>query len=306
MWAYYKKGMAKPEKVTGVEIVQKLRTGEIDGETFVIPPTEQNWRKLKDAEKYLPFKQTTKGKVTNDTTLWKVLIDPSSPEEMTTAEMIQAAKEGRIKNDTKVWKKGFASPLQYDDAKVQDELKDLASKHTVWYAYIDPKKPTKMTAQEIAIAVSKRQIQGNTYIWRAGYDKPLKYSHQDVQDELKELVRDELPTLGDTDLIGKKVKFTINGKVYGPENAEDLPKNKYITDDSWVWVIGDPAKKWIKYNDFKERLPSVGQAHQTTDRSLWGKIKKGLNWATNHDLTGREVNDDNYVKKANATLAGKP
>lgn len=240
-WAIYQKGMTAPEKVTGVEVVQRLRLNKITGDTLVVPPGEQNWRKLSDAKKYLPFKATTKGQVDKD---------------------------------------------------------------TVWFVYIDPQNPQKASNEEVAQLVSARKIQGETFIWRAGYDKPLKYKNQDVQDELKQFVDQELPSLGDTDLHDKKCKYQVNGTTYGPIPLIDLPKTKFITDATWVWVIG--GGNWVKYREIKDKLPSVGQAHTATDRGILSRVGKGIGSMFNKDIFRGKTTKDDYVKKANAATNATP
>lgn len=241
-WVYKKDAPEAERQKTfkGDEIVRMVRTGELKQTDLVFPPGAQNWQSIKDARKFLPFNQITKGKSRDD---------------------------------------------------------------TVWWAWINGEKVKYNSSKEFAQAIAKREVEGDTKVFRNGYDDWMPYKSKDVQDDMHKYVEAEPPSVGDQKFMGAKTIYLVRGQQQEPIKFEDLAgkvKAGIVNDETYVWVKGY-KKDWVRFKEIKKMVPSIGQAATTNPRGMFGKLgQMAKNAATKSINPWSKDHDDKYLRDADA------
>lgn len=226
-----------------------------------------------------------------------------NPTQIDGIKIVQMYRTHQLHDDDMIWAQGSQNWKQIKDAKkylpFNRVSKGVADDKTVWWAYIDGHVMKFIGSKEFADAIAKRWVKADTMVKRYGYDEWLPYKHKDVQDDMHKYVNATTPTLGVEKFIGKKAAYIdVRGQKVDVK-FEDLAKlaaKGIIQDDTSVWISGLSGKKWFDFKQLEDILPSLGQAHVTNQRGVFGKLGKTL---TQHRFRSRAEKDASYLTPHN-------
>ena len=166
--------------------------------------------------------------------------------------------------------------LPWSMSKTVGKAGTIVDDNTKWVAIIDGKRKTYEGSPAFAKAISSGEVDKGTHVWHDGYgQKWKKYGDKDVDDDIAKYVAKEIPSLGDTDIMGAETWYGSNGNKNGPIEFMDLA-TKNLQDDNWVWVKG-VTDGWVRFKEVKNKLPRLGQAHVSSPRGLLGQWMFGKN-----------------------------
>jgi hypothetical protein len=239
-WVFKKDAPEGEQKkvFSGKEVVRMVRTGELKADDLFYPPQKpgpQNWMKISDGKRFLPFNQVSQGKAT-DRTIWWAWIDGQKVKYDGSKAFAQAVAKRDIKPDTKVFRNGYDDWLPYSHKDVQDDIHKfvrvepptLGAEKLIGKPTLVSKdgKQLKMKFEDLATLVKRGEINANTWIWIKDFNngKWIKFK------EVEKMV----PSMGQAPVVRPRGTLGKIGKWMG-----SIGRDK---DDSYIQRADDKAR----------------------------------------------------------------
>ena len=243
----------------GETIVKMLRTGELSNNDMLYPPGSQNWIKIRDAKRLLPFNRVSKGKAGPDT-IWWAWPNGKQKKYNSSKEFAQAIAAREVGSNTLVFRNGYDEKLPYSDRDVQDDMHQfivaeppslgntaLMGARTI---YLKNGKRIIIKFEDLIDEMKIGRVRNDTLVWVQGYKKDWS-----PFSEIKKMLPSvgQAPTSnprGALSSLSKKLMGVIRGKpdaddsyIQNADHADrDFHFNREQVDGAEELVIKSNAK----------------------------------------------------------------